>query len=63
MNRMFVVSIWMNSWLRQAFVALDLDVRDGALEDLQQRLLHALAGHVAADEVKFFFAILSISSM
>jgi hypothetical protein len=36
----------------------------GALEDLQQRLLHALAGHVAGDRgVLALRATLSISSM
>ena len=49
MNRMFVVSIVRNSWcgcLRPPCGGTDAK---RALEDLQQRLLHALAGHVARD--------------
>src|SRR5690606_4399672 len=33
----------------QALLALGLDARDRALEELEQRLLHALAADVAAD--------------
>jgi hypothetical protein len=44
--------------------ALGRHVGDGALEDLEQRLLHALARHVARDrDVADVRAILSISSM
>ena len=49
MNSTLVVSIWMNSWcgcLRPPCGGTDAC---GALEDLQQRLLHALARHVAGD--------------
>jgi hypothetical protein len=45
--------------------ALRRHVGDRALEHLQQRLLHALAGHVARDRDVLIVlrAILSISSM
>ena len=49
MNRMFVVSIWMNSWCGCLRPTLRRHRRGGALEDLQQRLLHALARHVTGD--------------
>ena len=63
MNSTFVVSIWMNSWcgcLRPPCGAPG----GGAFEDLQQRLLHALAGDVRVIEgFSLLRAILSISSM
>ena len=46
---MFVVSIWMNSWCGCLRPPCGGTRRRGALEDLQQGLLHALAGHVAGD--------------
>ena len=49
MKRMFVVSIERNSWCGCLRPPCGGTERDGALEDLQQRLLHALAGHVARD--------------
>jgi hypothetical protein len=62
-NRMLVVSTWKNSWcgcLRPP----GRDVGDGAFEDLQQRLLDALAGHVAGDRgFSSLRQILSTSSM
>ena len=49
MNRMFVVSICRNSWCGCLRPPCGGTAADGALEDLEQRLLHALAGHVAGD--------------
>ena len=49
MNSTFVVSIWMNSWCGCLRPPCGRDRGGGALEDLQQRLLHALAGDVAGD--------------
>ena len=49
MNRTFVVSIWMNSWCGCLRPPCGGTRRGGALEDLQQRLLDPLAGHVAGD--------------
>ena len=49
MNRMLVVSIWRNSWWGCLRPPCGGHVGDGALEDLQQRLLHTLAGHIAGD--------------
>src|SRR5258707_3594445 len=49
MNSTLVVSIWMNSWwgcLRPPCGGTEAVV---PLQDLQQRLLHALAGHVAGN--------------
>ena len=46
---MLVVSTWKNSWCGCLRPALRRHVRDRALEDLEQRLLHALARHVAGD--------------
>ena len=50
--------------VRVLAAALGRHGRDGAFEDLQQRLLHALAGDVACDRrVVRLRAILSTSSM
>jgi hypothetical protein len=46
---MSVVSIWMSSCCGCLRAALGRDGRRRAFEDLQQRLLHALARHVAGD--------------
>ncbi len=44
-----MVSIWMKSWCGMLAAALRRHVGDRPLEDLQQRLLDPLAGHVAGD--------------
>ena len=49
MNRMLVVSIWMNSWCGCLRPPCGGTEADRALEDLQQRLLHAFAADVAGD--------------
>ena len=49
MNRMFVVSIVRNSWWGCLRPPCGRHRRHRALEDLQQRLLDALARHVARD--------------
>ena len=49
MKRMFVVSIWMNSCCGCLRPPCGGTFGDRALEDLQQRLLHTLAGDVARD--------------
>ena len=46
---MLVVSIWMKSCCGMLAAALRRHVGDGALEDLEQGLLHALAADVAGD--------------
>ena len=43
------MSIWMKSWWGCLRPPCGRHVGDGALEDLQQRLLDALAGDVAGD--------------
>ena len=49
MNRMFRVSIWMYSWCGCFAAAGGRNVGQGAFQDLEQRLLYALATHVAGD--------------
>ncbi len=49
MNRMLVVSTGTNSWCGMLAAALGRHVGHGPLEDLEQRLLHALAGDVPGD--------------
>ncbi len=49
MNSTFVVSIWMNSWCGCLRPPCGGTEARGALQDLQQGLLHALARHVAGD--------------
>ena len=46
---MLLVSIWMKSWWGCLRPLCGRHVGDGALDDLEQRLLHALARHVAGD--------------
>jgi hypothetical protein len=49
MKSTLVVSIWMNSWCGCLRPPCGRHRRRRALEDLQQRLLHALAGDVTGD--------------
>jgi hypothetical protein len=49
MNRMFVVSTLMNSCCGCLRPPLGRDVGDGPLQDLEERLLHPFARHVARD--------------
>ena len=63
MNRMLVVSTCKNSCCGCLRPPLG-EVRHRAFDNLQQRLLHALARHVARDDgFSLLRAILSISSM
>ena len=49
MNKMFVVSIWMNSWCGCLRPPCGRNRRRRALEDLEQRLLHTFTGDVTRD--------------
>ena len=65
MNRMFLVSIWMNSWWGVLPAALGRHVGHGALQDLQQGLLHTPSPDTSRvmEVFSLFRAILSISSI